>query len=144
MQSTIGNLRVWSFRVGGCRVCEKWLKDRKGRTLDCADLQHYRKIVVALSATIRLMAAIDQAIEMHAAGRELLRACGKRFCNENNDLRIQLWDTLACGNGDRHSEDGGVPMTGDSCQIMSFKWGSWGTVAVLVLAVHPWFCVPLV
>jgi hypothetical protein len=24
---------VWQFRIGGYRVCEKWLKDRKGRTL---------------------------------------------------------------------------------------------------------------
>jgi len=63
MQSTIGNLRVWSFRVGGYQVCEKWLKHRNGCTLDHADLQHYWKIVVALSATIRLMAAVYQTIE---------------------------------------------------------------------------------
>ncbi|MFC1717836.1 type ISP restriction/modification enzyme [Candidatus Poribacteria bacterium] len=24
---------VWEFRVGGYQVCEKWLKDRKGRQL---------------------------------------------------------------------------------------------------------------
>jgi Type ISP C-terminal specificity domain len=24
---------VWNFRIGGYQVCEKWLKDRKGRTL---------------------------------------------------------------------------------------------------------------
>jgi hypothetical protein len=54
---------VWNFRVGGYQVCEKWLKDRKGRTLDYADSQHYHKIVVALHETIRLMAAIDQTIE---------------------------------------------------------------------------------
>ena len=24
---------VWDFHVGGYQVCEKWLKDRKGRTL---------------------------------------------------------------------------------------------------------------
>lgn len=56
---------VWNFRIGGYQVCEKWLKDRKGRTLLKDDIAHYHKIVVALSETIRLMAGIDQAIEKH-------------------------------------------------------------------------------
>jgi hypothetical protein len=53
---------VWNFQVGGYQVCEKWLKDRKGRVLSYDDRVHYQKIVVALQETIRLMAAIDQAI----------------------------------------------------------------------------------
>ncbi len=56
---------VWNFHIGGYQVCEKWLKDRKGRTLTKDDLAHYHKIVVALSETIRLMAEIDQVIEKH-------------------------------------------------------------------------------
>src|SRR5207249_5573305 len=39
---------VWNFRIGGYQVCEKWLKDRKGRTLSTDDIVHYQKIVVAL------------------------------------------------------------------------------------------------
>jgi hypothetical protein len=54
---------VWEFHIGGYQVCEKWLKDRKGRTLTKDDLVHYQKIVVALSETIRVMAEIDKAIE---------------------------------------------------------------------------------
>jgi len=54
---------VWNFHIGGYHVCEKWLKDRKGRTLTYEDIQHYQKIVVALNETIRLMADIDKAIE---------------------------------------------------------------------------------
>jgi len=54
---------VWNFHIGGYQVCEKWLKDRKGRTLTYEDIQHYQKIVVALNETIRLMAEIDQVIE---------------------------------------------------------------------------------
>jgi predicted helicase len=50
---------VWNFRVGGYQVCEKWLKDRKGRNLSYDDITHYQKIVVALKETIRLMAEID-------------------------------------------------------------------------------------
>lgn len=56
---------VWNFHIGGYQVCEKWLKDRKGRTLTAEDIAHYHKIVIALSETIRLMAEIDQVIESH-------------------------------------------------------------------------------
>jgi hypothetical protein len=53
---------VWNFYIGGYQVCEKWLKDRRGRTLTYDDLEHYCKVVTALSETIRLMAEIDAAI----------------------------------------------------------------------------------
>lgn len=56
---------VWSFRIGGYQVCEKWLKDRKGRTLSKSDIAHYQKIVVALAETIGLMKEIDEVIERH-------------------------------------------------------------------------------
>lgn len=56
---------VWNFHIGGYQVCEKWLKDRKDRTLTKDDLAHYHKIVIALSETIRLMAEIDQVIDKH-------------------------------------------------------------------------------
>ncbi len=53
---------VWNFHVGGYQVCQKWLKDRKGRTLSQDDIGHYQKIVVALGQSIDLMAKIDAAI----------------------------------------------------------------------------------
>jgi len=56
---------VWSFHIGGYQVCEKWLKDRKGRTLSKDDIAHYQKIVVALAETLRLMKEIDKVIEQH-------------------------------------------------------------------------------
>jgi len=56
---------VWNFHIGGYQVCQKWLKDRKGRTLTQDDLVHYQKIIIALTETIRLMAEIDQVIEKH-------------------------------------------------------------------------------
>jgi len=56
---------VWNFHIGGYQVCEKWLKDRKGRTLSKDDITHYHKIVVALSETIRLMNEIDEVINTH-------------------------------------------------------------------------------
>lgn len=56
---------VWNFHIGGYQVCEKWLKDRKGRTLSADDITHYQRIVVALNETIRLMTEIDQVIDEH-------------------------------------------------------------------------------
>lgn len=54
---------VWEFHIGGYQVCNKWLKDRKGRNLTHDDLEHYQLIVSALSETIRLMSEIDEAID---------------------------------------------------------------------------------
>lgn len=53
---------VWGYHIGGYQVCQKWLKDRKGRQLAYDDLTHYRGIVAALARTIALQAAIDAAI----------------------------------------------------------------------------------
>ena len=54
---------VWNFHVGGYQVCEKWLKDRKGRALTFDDIQQYQHIVVALAETLRLMTAIDERVQ---------------------------------------------------------------------------------
>jgi len=56
---------VWDFHIGGYHVCEKWLKDRKGRQLSAEDIAHYQKIVVALAETIRIMGEIDRVIDEH-------------------------------------------------------------------------------
>lgn len=56
---------VWEFQVGGYRVCEKWLKDRKGRTLTHEDIEHYQRTVSALAETRQIMAQIDSLISDH-------------------------------------------------------------------------------
>ncbi|MDY7018946.1 MAG: type ISP restriction/modification enzyme [Chloroflexota bacterium] len=53
---------VWNFHIGGYQVCQKWLKDRKGRSLSYDELTQYQKIIVALKETIRLMREIDELI----------------------------------------------------------------------------------
>jgi len=53
---------VWNFHIGGYQVCQKWLKDRKGRILTYDERVHYQKIVIALKETIRLMEEIDELI----------------------------------------------------------------------------------
>ncbi|MDP1996416.1 MAG: type ISP restriction/modification enzyme [Gallionella sp.] len=52
----------WDFHIGGYRVLEKWLKDRKGRTLSTDDIVHYQRIVSSVRATRGLMGQIDEAI----------------------------------------------------------------------------------
>ena len=56
---------VWQMRIGGYQVCEKWLKDRKGRTLTHDDIEHYQRTVSALAETRSLMAQIDALIADH-------------------------------------------------------------------------------
>lgn len=65
---------TWDFHVGGYQPCEKWLKDRAakggkkqsdGRVLTDEDILHYRRMVVALTETRRIMAEIDKVIESH-------------------------------------------------------------------------------
>ena len=53
---------VWNFHIGGYQVCQKWLKDRKGRTLSYDERVHYQKVAVAVKETIRLMEEIDLLI----------------------------------------------------------------------------------
>ncbi len=53
---------VWAFKIGGYQPLDKWLKDRRGRSLSFDDIMHYQRIVVALQRTRRLMTAVDNAI----------------------------------------------------------------------------------
>ena len=51
---------AWDFYIGGYQPAQKWLKDRKGRTLSFDDIEHYRKIISVLMETSRLMKEIDK------------------------------------------------------------------------------------
>jgi predicted helicase len=56
---------IWNFYIGGYQVCQKWLKDRKGRELNFDDLVHYQNIISILGETIEIMSDIDQIITKH-------------------------------------------------------------------------------
>jgi len=56
---------TWDFAVGGYRPAEKWLKDRKGRTLSADDIAHYGAIIATLAETPTVMAQIDSIINRH-------------------------------------------------------------------------------
>ncbi len=53
---------VWEFQIGGYQPLDKWLKDRRGRTLSFDDCNHYRRITAALLDTIGLMAEVDETV----------------------------------------------------------------------------------
>ena len=56
---------TWRFAIGGYHPAEKWLKDRKKRTLLFDDIDQYRRICAALAETRGIMGRIDEAIEAH-------------------------------------------------------------------------------
>ncbi|MDP3011019.1 MAG: type ISP restriction/modification enzyme [Methylococcales bacterium] len=53
---------LWAFHIGGYQVCQKWLKDRKGKHLSYDDCNHYLSILAALEHTHTLMLAIDDIL----------------------------------------------------------------------------------
>jgi hypothetical protein len=50
---------VWKYHVGGYQVCEKWLKDRKERSLGVDEIRTYCRIVAALKLTIAIQQEIN-------------------------------------------------------------------------------------
>jgi predicted helicase len=56
---------AWEFYIGGYQPAQKWLKDRVStplnnpRPLTYEDINHYQKIIVALTETDRLMKEVD-------------------------------------------------------------------------------------
>ncbi len=50
---------VYEFMVGGYQVANKWLKDRKGRSIDSIKYMH---ILTALKHTIALMSEVDDVV----------------------------------------------------------------------------------
>ena len=52
-------LEVYGFRVGGYQPAEKWLKDRRGRTLTFEDIGHYQHMLGAMARTLELMEGVE-------------------------------------------------------------------------------------
>jgi predicted helicase len=57
---------TWSYSIGGYRICEKWMLDRKGRELSYDELSHYLYILQACERSAALVVEIDNMID--AAG----------------------------------------------------------------------------
>ncbi len=60
----------WEFYIGGYQPAQKWLKDRRGRTLSFDDIRHYQKIIKILSETDRIMKEIELPLDVETGGPE--------------------------------------------------------------------------
>lgn len=54
---------AWTFHIGGYQPAQKWLKDRRGRSLSWDDIGHYQKIVKILVETDRIMKEIELPLD---------------------------------------------------------------------------------
>ena len=61
---------VWEFEIGGYKVCEKWMKNRKGRIFTSQDMAQYELLVGAIFTTIKLMEEIDLVIKNYGVWQE--------------------------------------------------------------------------
>lgn len=61
---------AWDFHIGGYQPAQKWLKDRKGRSLSYDDIGHYQNIVKILLETDRIMQEIELPLELEKAAAE--------------------------------------------------------------------------
>jgi len=58
---------AWEFHIGGYQPAQKWLKDRRGRSLSFEDITHYQRIVKILRETDRIMKQIELPLDQAAA-----------------------------------------------------------------------------
>jgi len=49
----------WNFYIGGYQPAQKWLKDRKERTLQYEDILYYQKVIMALAETGKIMSELE-------------------------------------------------------------------------------------
>lgn len=54
---------AWNLHIGGYQPAQRWLRDRKGRTLGFDDVLHYQKIIKILYETNRIMQTIEFPLE---------------------------------------------------------------------------------
>jgi len=54
--------RVYEYKIGGHDVAQKWLKDRRGRTLSFDELKLYGRIISSLHSTLEIQQKIDESI----------------------------------------------------------------------------------
>ncbi|MCL2743028.1 MAG: hypothetical protein FWE67_04180, partial [Planctomycetaceae bacterium] len=54
---------AWDFFIGGYQPAQKWLKDRKGKVLSFAEIEHYQQIIAVLCETETIMEEIDDVLQ---------------------------------------------------------------------------------
>lgn len=65
---------VWEFKIGGYRILDRWLRDRRGMTLSHADVTRFEQIVVAISETLRVMDEVAKVTSWPPANADQMLA----------------------------------------------------------------------
>jgi predicted helicase len=68
---------VWTYQVGGYRVCDKWLKDRQDRRLEVDDIRTYCRIVTALKLTLGIQQELNALYPQAERKTVPLPECGE-------------------------------------------------------------------
>jgi len=54
---------IWNYKIGGFRICEKWLKERRGRILSFEESELFKQIILSITLTIKIQNDIDKLYE---------------------------------------------------------------------------------
>jgi predicted helicase len=54
---------VCQYQIGGYQVCNKWLKDRKGKVLSLDDIKHYCKVATAIDNRFLIITILELILE---------------------------------------------------------------------------------
>jgi predicted helicase len=55
---------MWDYKVGSYNPLEKWLKDRRGRTLSADDRRHYETFATAISKVVEELPQVEAAWQL--------------------------------------------------------------------------------
>ena len=56
--------KAWDFFIGGYQPAQRWLKDRRGRTLNFDEVKHFQRIIKVLVETGRIMGSMEMTLKM--------------------------------------------------------------------------------
>lgn len=103
---------VWSYRLGGYQVLERWLRSRAGRVLTASELCHFGEIAEALRQTVvvqRVLAETDDPEEIakqyDVPTRQTCPRCRGRMIPESPSTFGHFYVCTKCGYGGYHGYD---------------------------------------
>ena len=79
-------LEIHEYQIGGYQVCDKWLKDRKGRRLELDDIRTYCRMVTAIERTLEIQQELD-IVCADAENNLMLILASKRLNGKNSSLK---------------------------------------------------------
>lgn len=91
---------AWNMFIGGYQPAQKWLKDRKGRTLSTDEKKHYEKIIYVLVETNHIMNSIDDPSVQVEELKQKVHALEHQLQAQHNaevHYHIEHLDTLHLG-----------------------------------------------